>query len=247
MAANDKRISFFKIFDQAAYYMVVQDEPAQRIRLDLLNNIEELLSQTSGYTKREVNYLIQKNIGKVFLWEGDWLVGTLYVENQIVFHEGSSWIALEDNTGNEPAEGSTIWELVARGVPRLARIGMQLTAAGVITAGTGKGYLRIGAEHAGYRLSGIAISCEDPPTSEKLSLQVVRQRLVTATDPRVDADVLSTPVTIDLTHRDSMYASVDPVIIAANALLAEGDRLRFDCVTGGLATGPVNISLSLLG
>ena len=53
-----------------------------------------------------------------FDWRGDWVVTTSYVVNDVVQHEGSTWIATADNVGSEPDGSSTDWDLFAeRGEP----------------------------------------------------------------------------------------------------------------------------------
>ena len=45
-------------------------------------------------------------------WQGPWDVSTPYVEYDIVFDAGSSWVCILANTGNEPPN-ATYWEAMA--------------------------------------------------------------------------------------------------------------------------------------
>src|SRR5690606_32058123 len=49
--------------------------------------------------------------GVSFIWQGEWDALTEYVVNDVVEHEGSSYIAVADNDGSEPP--SADWELMA--------------------------------------------------------------------------------------------------------------------------------------
>ena len=47
------------------------------------------------------------NLGKVkFLWKGTWVNSTNYTQDDVVFHDGSSYIALQTNSGQTPDLGS---------------------------------------------------------------------------------------------------------------------------------------------
>ena len=57
------------------------------------------------------------NAGRVArMPKGAWSISTAYTNLDIVTHNGSSWICIQSNTGNEPASGSTYWQLSAEGV-----------------------------------------------------------------------------------------------------------------------------------
>lgn len=48
--------------------------------------------------------------------KGEWDATTAYVRLDVVLYNGSSWVAIQDSTGQVPAEGSTYWQLLASGV-----------------------------------------------------------------------------------------------------------------------------------
>lgn len=52
--------------------------------------------------------------GVSFIWQGAWDDVTSYVINEIVEHDGSSWIAIADNINSEPSDISTVWQLIAQ-------------------------------------------------------------------------------------------------------------------------------------
>jgi len=47
--------------------------------------------------------------------KGEWDSTTAYVHLDVVLYNGSSWVAIADNTGQVPAEGSTYWQMLAQG------------------------------------------------------------------------------------------------------------------------------------
>ena len=48
--------------------------------------------------------------------KGEWDASTAYVRLDVVLYNGSSWVAIQDSTGQVPADGSTYWQLLASGV-----------------------------------------------------------------------------------------------------------------------------------
>ena len=46
-------------------------------------------------------------------WEGAWNSGTAYYINDVVEHDGSSYIAIADGTNHQPDLSPAYWELVA--------------------------------------------------------------------------------------------------------------------------------------
>ena len=57
------------------------------------------------------------NAGRVAMVpKGEWDATTAYTRLDVVLYNGSSWVAIQDSTGQAPASGSTYWQLLARGV-----------------------------------------------------------------------------------------------------------------------------------
>lgn len=55
-----------------------------------------------------------KNLGRVSIVpKGTWNANTVYNRLDAVVHNGSSWLAKKQNTGQMPAEGSDAWQLLA--------------------------------------------------------------------------------------------------------------------------------------
>ena len=55
-----------------------------------------------------------KNLGRVSIVpKGTWNANTVYNRLDAVAHNGSSWLAKKQNTGQMPAEGSDAWQLLA--------------------------------------------------------------------------------------------------------------------------------------
>lgn len=55
-----------------------------------------------------------KNLGRVSIVpKGTWNANTVYYRLDAVVHNGSSWLAKKQNTGQMPAEGSDAWQLLA--------------------------------------------------------------------------------------------------------------------------------------
>lgn len=240
----DLPVRWIKDSQSDTYYIVVADNPPQKYRLELLQSLDEVLENTRGYTKNQTNYLINQMIGQAFVWKQSWSSATTYALHEWVTHLGSIYIALSPNTNVEPGSNDLIWDLAVRGVPLNARVGLQLTADGTVSTGTGKAYMRVPIEFAGYLLTYVAISCIDPPSTDKLTITIYRGRQTSATSVRTWVEMLSTPVTIDIGHRDSRFASVPVVVNLSNAEMLEGDLLRFDVTVSGGATGPVGFSLT---
>lgn len=47
-------------------------------------------------------------------WQGSWVTGTVYLEDDVVEFEGSAYIAIMDTTGTESPENSAYWGLLVR-------------------------------------------------------------------------------------------------------------------------------------
>lgn len=52
--------------------------------------------------------------GAGFTWRGPWNIGTTYAVNELVSFAGSSWIAIDDTTGDQPDTSPTKWEIFAQ-------------------------------------------------------------------------------------------------------------------------------------
>lgn len=52
--------------------------------------------------------------GEGFAWKGDYASSTTYERNDVVHHQGSAWVAVEDDPASDPETGNG-WELFARG------------------------------------------------------------------------------------------------------------------------------------
>jgi microcystin-dependent protein len=48
-------------------------------------------------------------------WQGTWDSATTYNLSDAVLHNGSTWICVQEGTDQEPTEGSSYWEILARG------------------------------------------------------------------------------------------------------------------------------------
>jgi hypothetical protein len=51
--------------------------------------------------------------GSSFIWEGAWSSGTTYAVNDVVEYNGSSYIAIQAGTNQQPDTATTYWELMA--------------------------------------------------------------------------------------------------------------------------------------
>jgi hypothetical protein len=56
--------------------------------------------------------------GKGFVWRNEWNPEVHYCYYDIVFYNGSSYIAVQDNTNVNPEENPNIWNLFAAGGPQ---------------------------------------------------------------------------------------------------------------------------------
>jgi len=52
--------------------------------------------------------------GPGFFWQGPWDSTTAYILNDVVEHNGSSYVAVADNANQDPATSPTCWELMAQ-------------------------------------------------------------------------------------------------------------------------------------
>jgi len=48
--------------------------------------------------------------------KGEWSATTAYTRLDVVLYQGSAWVCIKDGTGQEPASGSTYWQLLAAGI-----------------------------------------------------------------------------------------------------------------------------------
>ena len=57
------------------------------------------------------------NAGRVAMVpKGEWSASTAYTRLDVVLYQGSAWVCIKDGTGQEPAQGSTYWQLLAAGI-----------------------------------------------------------------------------------------------------------------------------------
>lgn len=66
------------------------------------------ISTTGTESNAAVLALLQKG---GFDWKGTWLPDVTYRKNQVVQHDGNTWIGKTTGTGQEPALGSAYWDL----------------------------------------------------------------------------------------------------------------------------------------
>ena len=63
--------------------------------------------------------MAQIDLGKLkFTWKGTWSTASAYEVDDVVYHNGSSYICIADasNTTNSPEQNSTNWTVMMRGV-----------------------------------------------------------------------------------------------------------------------------------
>ena len=59
--------------------------------------------------------MAQINIGRVLpIFVGDWNNSSIYSKLDVVLYNGSSWVAVETNSGETPDESAADWQLAAR-------------------------------------------------------------------------------------------------------------------------------------
>ena len=59
--------------------------------------------------------MAQINIGRVLpIFVGDWNNSSIYSKLDVVLYNGSSWVAVESNSGVTPDESAADWQLAAR-------------------------------------------------------------------------------------------------------------------------------------
>lgn len=57
------------------------------------------------------------NAGRVSMVpKGEWSASTAYVRLDVVYYNGSSYVAIQDSTGQNPSTATTYWQLLASGV-----------------------------------------------------------------------------------------------------------------------------------
>ena len=68
------------------------------------------------------------DVGKIkFTWRGAYSASTAYVVDDVVSHTGSSWVCIQNGTGQTPAGGSSFWQVMAEGITTLTTRGDLLT------------------------------------------------------------------------------------------------------------------------
>lgn len=56
------------------------------------------------------------NLGRIkFKWKGAYYAPTSYKVDDVVHHNSSAWICVQDTTGNSPSSSSVYWDLMAEG------------------------------------------------------------------------------------------------------------------------------------
>ena len=68
------------------------------------------------------------DVGKIkFTWKGAYSSSTAYVVDDVVSHTSSSWVCVQNGTGQTPADGSSYWQVMAEGIDTLTTRGDLLT------------------------------------------------------------------------------------------------------------------------
>ena len=89
----------------------------------------------------------------------------------------------------------------------------------------------------GYEIISVQADVDTVSSSGALSIQIHNKDL--------SVDILSTPITIDVSEHSSASAATAPVINPSYKLLGTADRLRIDVDTAGTGTKGLQISLEL--
>ncbi len=95
--------------------------------------------------------MAQIDIGKLtFTHKGDYAGGTAYVANDVVYYNGSAYIAKQSTTGNLPTNG-TYWSNFAAGSGGIWNSGLSLGSAGqVVKVNSGASALEFGTISSDY-------------------------------------------------------------------------------------------------
>lgn len=84
--------------------------------IKVVNRRKNLRLQHTGKTGPQGDQGNQGQQGTSLIWQGEWNAGANYFANatqtDVVFYEGSSYIALEGNVGQEPPFNATSWDLM---------------------------------------------------------------------------------------------------------------------------------------
>ncbi|MHC1727227.1 MAG: carbohydrate-binding protein [Syntrophobacteraceae bacterium] len=73
-----------------------------------------ILFCTSTFAADDGFYVIPVPVSSM-TFKGEWNISTAYAANDVVFHQGSSWISLAAaNSGNEPGTSPSKWTLLAQ-------------------------------------------------------------------------------------------------------------------------------------
>jgi hypothetical protein len=71
--------------------------------------------QSLYIVSNDANWLIGGANGISFIWEGTWSSGSNYDENDVVYYDGSSYIAVANvSSGQNPPDNNSNWELMAQ-------------------------------------------------------------------------------------------------------------------------------------
>lgn len=155
-------------------------------------------------------------------------------------------ISIIQQTVKTSVGGSSVKVQVPTQGPRGAKGEADIRVGGVLlgdpaavsfTAGNSKAILRIPPELNGMELISLGAACSTAATS---GVTTIQYRRVRAGSP--DADMLSTPITIDANEIDSSTAATAAVINTTNAGVQTGDQIHFDVDTAG--TGVLGVFVS---
>lgn len=134
-------------------------------------------------------------------------------------------IAFIGGANAQPQTGITQEQADARYGSRFVQRGTDILS--VLTVADGQDYFRIPPGLNGWRLSEVSGGLVTAGTT-MTTVQLAKVPLSGST-----VDLLSTKLTIDANERDSSQAATQPVITAANAIVATGDRIRVDIDVAG--------------
>jgi hypothetical protein len=84
--------------------------------------------------------MFEVDLGRIkFKWMGDWNATTSYKPDDVVYHAGSSYVAVAPTTGNLPEAGSAFWDIMAVG----SDLGALATSAGDLFYYNGSEFRRL--------------------------------------------------------------------------------------------------------
>lgn len=109
-----------------------------------------------------------------------------------------------------------------------------------LTTGDGKAFFRVPVWMNGAVVSDVGAAVSTVSSSGAPTAQVRRVRAGSG-----DADVLSTPVSVDVSEIDSSTAATQPVINTANDDLLTGDQLHVDVDVAGTGTKGLLVSITV--